>query len=226
MEQPINQTSATSSNNSILLLVIITTILTSIIVGGGIFWWMNQKQTELNNEIVSLRTEINQLKQTSTSTPIPAQTQTETQNPAPTQTIGSNIFTYKSKPGDKVGDMILSKINHPTIQTEPANPDYVYAEFTGTITITGRLSAPTGNPEDGGIGPEYLLSNLTQDSLERLPYLQNDTKDWFGVKNPDVMKNSPVKNGDMVEITINKYEYRFFPAAVWNEATVVAVKKI
>ncbi len=165
--------------------------------------------------------------QTNTPTPTPIQIQNPTPTPTPAPTIVSNIFTYKSKPGDKVGGMVLSKINHPTSQTEPAGPDYVYAEFTGTITVTGRLSAPTGNPEDGGMGPEYSLNNLTQDSLKRLPYLQSDTRTvWFGIKNPDVMKNSPAKNGDLVELTINKYEYVFFPAGVWNQADAVAVKKI
>lgn len=227
MEQPTNQFDPTPKNSSPLIPVIVAVVLTAIIVGGGIYWWTNQKQTELNNEIVSLRTQVDQLKGTSSVTPTPAPTQTNPQNPTPTQTIVSNIFTYKSKPGDRVGGMVLSKINHPTSQTEPASPDYVYAEFTGTITVTGRLSAPTGNPEDGGMGPEYSLNNLTQDSLKRLPYLQSDTRTvWFGVKNPDVMKNSPVKNGDLVEITINKYEYVFFPAGVWNQADVVSVKKI
>ena len=162
-----------------------------------------------------------------TNTPTPTPTQTNNQNPTPTPTAVSNIFTYKSKPGDKVGGMVLSKINHPTNQAEPASSDSVYAEFTGTISVIGRLSAPTGNPEDAGMGPEYSLNNLTQDSLKKLPYLQSDTRTvWFGVKNPDVMKNSLVKNGDLVELTINKYEYVFFPAGVWNQADVVSVKKV
>ncbi len=139
----------------------------------------------------------------------------------------SNIFTYKAKPGDKVGAMTLVKINHPTNSNYPAEADYVYAEFTGTVTLRGRLSAPTGNSEDAGMGPEYSLNNLTQDSLKKLPYLQSDTGTvWFGVKNQDIMKNFAVQNGDLVDMTINIYEYICFPASVWNLADVVNVKKV
>lgn len=73
MEQPINQFNTIPKNNSVLLPVIIAIILTVIIVGGGIYWWTSQKQTELNNEITSLRTQVDQLKQVSTPTPTPTQ---------------------------------------------------------------------------------------------------------------------------------------------------------
>jgi hypothetical protein len=144
-----------------------------------------------------------------------------------TQSVASNLFTYLSKPGDKIGGMVLSKISHPSNPAKQATPDYVYAEFTGVISVIGKLSAPTGNPEDEGMGPEYSLNYLTQDSLKKLPYLQSDTREvWFGVKNADVMKKFSVKSGDLVEMTIDKYEYVFFPAGGWNQADVVAVKKI
>lgn len=71
MEQPINQFDSAPKNSSLLIPVIITVILTAIIVGGGIYWWANQKQTKLNNEISSLRTQIDQLKQGSVPTPTP-----------------------------------------------------------------------------------------------------------------------------------------------------------
>jgi len=66
MEQPVNQFDSTSKNNLPLLPVAVAVILTAIIVGGGIYWWTSQKQTELNNEIISLRTQVDQLKQVST----------------------------------------------------------------------------------------------------------------------------------------------------------------
>ena len=72
MEQPINQFDTTAKNNPVLLPIIISVILTAIIVGGGIYWWANQKQSELNNEIVSLRIQVDQLKGTSSVTPTPA----------------------------------------------------------------------------------------------------------------------------------------------------------
>ena len=58
MEQPINQFDSAPKNNSVLLSVIITLTLTAIIVGGGIYWWANQKQTELNNELVKTKFEL------------------------------------------------------------------------------------------------------------------------------------------------------------------------
>ena len=65
MEQPINQFDSTPKNNSVILPVTVGVILTAIIVGGGTYWLMTQKQTELNNEVVSLRTQVDQLKQAS-----------------------------------------------------------------------------------------------------------------------------------------------------------------
>ncbi len=143
------------------------------------------------------------------------------------QAVVSNIFTYKAKQGDKVGGMVLEQIQGNVDSKSPADADHIYAVFTGTITLRGKLAAPTENPEDAGMGPQYSLNDLIQDSLKKLPYLQSDTRTvWFGVKNQDIMKNFPVKNGDLVDMTINKYEYVFFPAGVWNQANVVDVKKV
>ena len=71
MEQPINQFDSTNKNNPTLLPITIAVILTAIIVGGGTYWWADQKQTELNNEIASLRIQVDQLKQVSAPTPTP-----------------------------------------------------------------------------------------------------------------------------------------------------------
>ena len=121
---------------------------------------------------------------------------------------------------------MLDKISSNNANTS-AMADNVHAEFTGTITLTGRLSAPTGNPADAGMGPQYSLNDITVDSLKLLPYLQSDTRSvWFGVRNPEVMKNFQVKNGDKVEMTISRYYYTFWPADAWNEADVVSVKKV
>lgn len=57
-----NQFDSSLTNKSLILFVIIAIASTAIIVGGGIYWWANQKQAELNNEIFSLRAQVNQLK--------------------------------------------------------------------------------------------------------------------------------------------------------------------
>jgi len=77
MEQPINQFDTAPKNNSPLIPVIVAVILTAIIVGGGIYWWANQKQSELNNEVVSLRTQVDQLKQVSTTPPTGSNNQSD-----------------------------------------------------------------------------------------------------------------------------------------------------
>jgi hypothetical protein len=169
------------------------------------------------------------IKTTTQTTPTPQQqvSQNPTPTPTPSQTpvAVSNIFTYKAKPGDKVGGMVVAMVN--SNDKNPVSADDIHAEFTGNITLTGRLSAPTGNPADAGMGPQYTLNDITKDSLKLLPYLQTDTRSsWFGVRNPDVMKNFQVKNGDMVEMTISRYYYTFWPADAWNEADVVSVKKV
>lgn len=71
MEQPINQFDSSPKSGTQFLTIIITVALTALVVGGGIYWWANQKQTELNNEIVSLRTQAEQLKGTSSIAPTP-----------------------------------------------------------------------------------------------------------------------------------------------------------
>ncbi len=71
MEQQTSQFSTPPKRVSQIFPVIIAIILTTVIIGGGMFWWANKKQTELNNEISSLRTQVDQLKQISiTSTPL------------------------------------------------------------------------------------------------------------------------------------------------------------
>lgn len=69
MDQLVNQFDSTPKNNRTLLLVITSAVLTAVITGSGIYWWANQKQTELNNEIVSLRIQIDRLKQIPAPTP-------------------------------------------------------------------------------------------------------------------------------------------------------------
>lgn len=159
-------------------------------------------------------------------TPSPQQQTTENPTPTPTpiqsQTIVSNNFDSTAKPGDKVGAMVVVSASFD--QTKCCN---LTAQFSGTVALIGRLSAPTDNPTDAGMGPQYSLNDLNSDSLKKLPYLDSDTRSvWFGVRNPEVMKNFQVKNGDTVEITINKYYYNFSPTDAWNEADVVSVKKI
>ncbi|MBP9760015.1 MAG: hypothetical protein KBD24_01460 [Candidatus Pacebacteria bacterium] len=152
---------------------------------------------------------------------------TSVATPTPISSTASNIFTYDSEPGGRVGEMVLVKLERIPNELRPEGPGYVKAEFTGVITVTGRLSAPTGNPYDGGMGPEYSVATLNQDSLSRLPYFESDTRSvWFGVNNPEIMKESTVKNGDLVEVTIKKYQYVFYPAGVWNSAELIAIKKV
>src|SRR3990167_160373 len=95
MEQPINQFE--SQKNSVQFLpIIISVVLTALVVGGGIFWWTNQKQTELNNEIVSLRTQVDQLKGTSDVTPTPTPT------PVTQQNLNSIFELSKKEAGTKI----------------------------------------------------------------------------------------------------------------------------
>ncbi len=91
MKQPIDQFDSTTKNNTVLLPVVITFILTVIIVGGGIYWWTDQKQKEFKNEIVSLRTQVDQLKQVS----IPTLTTTPAPTPAPKDET-ANWKTYRN----------------------------------------------------------------------------------------------------------------------------------
>ncbi len=142
------------------------------------------------------------------------------------QVVVSNIFESTSQPGQRYGGMVLEKISHPTNNNVGPDEDHVRAEFSGNVTLTGTLSAPTGKPEDAGMGPEYSVSNLASESLKKLPYLRTDTRDvWFGITNPDVVKNAGLKNGDKVELTISKYDYIFAPAGVWNQAEIISIKK-
>lgn len=51
--------------------------MTAVVVGGGIFWWMSQKQQVLNNEISSLKNQVNQLQQISNNQPTTTNNQTD-----------------------------------------------------------------------------------------------------------------------------------------------------
>ncbi len=77
MEQPINQFSTSPNNTSPLVPIIISIILTAIVVGGGIFWWMNQKQQVMTDEVVSLRSQVEQLKQVSPASPTTSNNQND-----------------------------------------------------------------------------------------------------------------------------------------------------
>lgn len=91
MEQPVDQLNSSSKNDSSIMPVIISVGLTSIIVGGGIFWWMNEKQQELNNEIVSFQNQVDQLKQISSASP------TTTNGKNTTTTSQSNFEAYQAR---------------------------------------------------------------------------------------------------------------------------------
>jgi len=143
----------------------------------------------------------------------------------PVAALVPNIFDFASvKLGQKYGAMTVAKIN--SNNNNSISADNIHVEFTGNTTLVGILSAPIGNPEDAGMGPEYSLNDLTIDSLKKLPYLKTDTRTiWFGIRNPETIKNAGVKNRDKVELTISRYYYTFFPAGVWNEADTVSIKK-
>ncbi len=77
MEQPISQFGSSPKNNSPLIPIVVSVILTAVVVGGGIFWWMNQRQQVLNNEIVSLKSQVDQLKQVSATPPTNSNNQSD-----------------------------------------------------------------------------------------------------------------------------------------------------
>lgn len=145
---------------------------------------------------------------------------------APTEQITSNVFTYSDvKVGQQYGAMTVEKVS--SNNGNPISADNIHVEFTGTVTLIGILSAPTDNPEDGGMGPDYSLHALTVDSLKKMPILENDPRlVWFGIRNPEIIEWTNIKKGDRVELTISKYNYIFFPAGIWNEADAISVKKI
>lgn len=138
--------------------------------------------------------------------------------------LAPNHFTLKNlKVGQKYGGMTVEKIS-PFRAEDPISDDYLRVDFSGTVTLKGKLRAPTNDPNDGGMGPDYSLDSLTPDSLAKVPF--DDGRDvWFGITNPELMKNAGVKNRDMVELTINHYHYVGFPGEVWNEAEMVSIKK-
>ncbi|MFA7302748.1 MAG: hypothetical protein WC030_03305 [Candidatus Paceibacterota bacterium] len=187
-----------------------------LIAGGGAAWWYTQIPRTSVTE-----TPKEQLPVVKEEEKVPALVQQ-----APVKSI-SNIFTYQSKPGDKVGEMVLATINPVRYSLSDPNPSWVKATFTGTTTLIGRLSAPTGDPRDVGMGPDYSLNDLTPASLAKLPYFHDSERTvWFGFKNESVIKAASVKNGDMVRVVINEYDYSTKPAEVWNVATLVSIEKV
>ena len=126
-----------------------------------------------------------------------------------------NLFTFSSiEIGSTYGAMTTDKVSsadsfHKEVQAPP-NEHSLAAQFSGEAILVGTLSAPTGDPRDGGIGPEYSVSELTIDSIQKLPRSETDTRMvWFGIDNPEMVTEAGLKNGDRVEIVIDKYlEYK------------------
>jgi hypothetical protein len=133
----------------------------------------------------------------------------------------SNVFEYSSlKEGEKYGDMVAEKVL-------VANQDRIEAEFSGLTVLVGTLTVPTSNPEDKGMGPDYSISQLTDNSVTKLPIANTDDRTvWFGINAPDMVNEAGLKNGDLVEVTIDKYYYILLGAGVWNNARVVSIKKL
>jgi len=136
----------------------------------------------------------------------------------------NNVFSPLARTGEHYGEMVLNTI-------ESAPPDrkkdlgaYAIAQFSGTVTLVATLSEPI-QPE--GMEPAYSFSDLSPDTLVKLPYFQYDTRAvWFGVYNVDAMKRFLVKSGDRVEVTIDKYYYNDQEAGVYNTANIVRVKPL
>lgn len=188
-----------------------------VVLGGGAAWWYIQQSAPSAN---TQQPAVSPIVEDRASTASPV---VETKP----LSVGSNIFTYQSKPGDKVGEMVLATINPVRYSLSDPNPSWVKATFTGTTTLIGRLSAPTGDPRDVGMGPDYSLNDLTPASLAKLPYFHDSERTvWFGFKNESVIKAASVKNGDMVRVVINEYDYSTKPAEVWNVATLVSIEKV
>jgi hypothetical protein len=136
--------------------------------------------------------------------------------------VSPNVFEYSSLiAGSKYGGMIAEKI-------VSSNEYKIEVEFSGNVVLAGTLTAPTGNPEDGGMGPNYSISQLTDSSIAKLPRADGDDRTvWFGIDNySSIVNEAGLKNRDLVEVTINKYNYIFMAADVWNTARVVSIRKI
>lgn len=142
MEQPINQFESSKSSVQFLP-IIISVVLTALVVGGGIYWWTNQKQTELNNEIISLRTQVDQLKGVSDVTPTPTLTPVTQQNlnsifELSKKEAGTKIY-YSEKLG--VGFTYLSYTpNSPINVTESASKIDVIGQTIEVFTKDPKLT--------------------------------------------------------------------------------------
>ena len=69
MDEQTDQFSGQNKTSRIIAPLVISIIVTALIVGSGFYWWGKQKETKLNNQITNLQNEINQLRQSKTSTP-------------------------------------------------------------------------------------------------------------------------------------------------------------
>jgi hypothetical protein len=132
----------------------------------------------------------------------------------------ANTFEYSTiKTGQNLNGFkvvkVMSNLN------QPISAQNILVEFTSNVTLSGTLT------ENEGMGSQFTINNLTQESQNRLPRLINDDRTvWFGISNPTVVKNSGMKNGERVKVTLKKYLYIFYPAGVWNEAELSKIEKI
>jgi len=151
----------------------------------------------------------------------------------------SNVFKSSSvKVGDKYGEMSLEEFvlferpYEPPAEIEGGykdNNEYIRATFTGLVTLAGELWMPTGNPEeDGRMGPDYSIENLSTSSVSKLPHSSDHSypPDSFGIINTEILNGKGFQKGDLVKVVVGEYRYVFWPAGGWSTAEIISIKKI
>lgn len=143
--------------------------------------------------------------------------------PEPDVTIKFNHLTAKA--GDKIGNMIISKI---TAHGGSGLPTEKSAEilFTGKTSLTGNVSY--SGPDGIVMSNVMCVHDLDSESLTKIPKMSSDPRSvWFCFDNFDEAKeligtpDKPIRK----TFTIDNYKIEYLPAEVWNKATLISVEK-
>jgi hypothetical protein len=126
--------------------------------------------------------------------------------------VHPNVFDYNLiKNGDKVGDMTVSATG-----TQPATTDqqgnaisaYQYAEFTGTVQLTGTYTF--NNDQEPFLADQVCLSDLDATSLAKLPLEVErlELQDYqFCFENQDLARQAFAPKGSSGKTTIEISSY-------------------
>ena len=109
MDQSISQLNSSSGSNSPIVPMIVSVVVTAIVFGGGVFLRMNQKQQIMNDEIASVRNQLDHLKQVSSTPPPTTTNKNITTPPQPNleayQANQAKIAELKANPKATVDDI-------------------------------------------------------------------------------------------------------------------------